>query len=130
MILTAAMPFSFITFGNFSLGKLQAEQTIIVFWASWCGYCEKALPQIEQYASLHPQTKVVAISLDTIADDFEKAKAKYPHMIHYSDLKGWNSEYARIYNINATPTFYLLDSDKKIQGRFADGSQILKMLPE
>ena len=34
--------------------------------------------------------------------------------INDSELKGWNSTFSETYNIHATPSYFILDSDNKI----------------
>lgn len=118
-----------ITFpmGNtiFKLSELKSPYTVVVFWASWCPYCEKALPELESVASKNKAIKVVAISLDENQSAFDISKSKFPSMIHYSDLKKLNSPIAVDYNINATPSFFLLDSNKKIIGKFSNVTDLL-----
>ena len=44
---------------------------------------------------------------------FEKAK-NYP-WISASELRGWHSQYTDLYNVKATPTYYILDKINKIK---------------
>jgi len=113
---------------NFKLSNIESKYTVVVFWASWCHYCEKALPDLENYTESNKELKVLAISLDSNRSEFDKAKSQYPAMIHYSDLKAWDSPIAKDYNINATPTFYLLDSEKKIIDKYPNVKDLLKYL--
>ena len=40
-------------------------------------------------------------------------------MLHSCDYKGWDTEAATKYFIAATPTFILLDKEKKILGKYS-----------
>lgn len=45
---------------------LQSEGSVLVYVsATWCGPCRALRPVVEQFASEHPDTKVVKVDLDT-----------------------------------------------------------------
>jgi thiol-disulfide isomerase/thioredoxin len=116
-----------ITFANKStLYDIQSEQTLIVFWASWCPHCQEEMPKINEWAKAHPAIKVVAISLDDDQMAYEAAIQKYPNIFHTTDLKKWDSKAVSDYYIYGTPTFVKLDKDKKIVAKQSSFEQILK----
>ena len=109
-----------ITFTNNStLYDLQSETTIVVFWASWCPHCMEELPKINAWAAENPNTKVVAISLDEDQTAYETAIKQFPNIFHHTDLKKWEGKAVNDYYIYGTPTFIVLDKDKKIVGKYA-----------
>lgn len=107
-----------------NLDDVRANQTIIVFWASSCPHCMEEMPKINEWASQHPDVKVLAISLDRNKLEFETASENYPNIIAYCDLKGWETQPALDYNIMGTPTFLVLDKDKKIIGKYGSFKKI------
>lgn len=101
------------------LYHLKAEQTMLVFWASWCPHCAKEMPKVEQWAKDNPRAKVLAIGLDDDRAAYGAAIKAYPHLLHYSDYKKWEGPAVTDYYIYGTPTFILLDRDKKIIGKYS-----------
>lgn len=104
--------------GNtFELHKLKAENTVLMFWASWCGHCRRTLPIVKILYDDQPtkKTQVVAISLDSKDEDWRNfvTQGQYD-WINTSDLKSWTGEVTKEYMIHSTPTFFVLDKDKKI----------------
>lgn len=73
---------------------------------------------IDSSRKLHPDKilVVVAVSLDTDINQLKKniENQQLFDWVHYSELKGLNGSVHKLYNVYATPMFYLLDSDKKI----------------
>ncbi|MBN2638598.1 MAG: redoxin domain-containing protein [Bacteroidales bacterium] len=100
-----------------NLYNIKAKKTLLVFWASWCPHCTAALPGLEKYYDPKntENLQIIAISVDTDKKSVEKAVKdegyKWPVI---AQLQGWDSPIAVTYGISATPTFYLLDQDKRI----------------
>lgn len=117
-----------ITFSNNStLYDLPSEKTIVVFWASWCPHCMEEMPKLNAWAKENPNTKVVAISLDEDQTAYETTIQQFPNILHHTDLKKWEGKVVNEYYIYGTPTFIVLDKDKKIVGKYADFKAIEKM---
>ncbi len=57
--------------------------------------------------------EVVYISLDTEKSQFENTFKNTP-WIAYCDFKGWQTKAAVDYYVNATPTYILIDRERKI----------------
>jgi thiol-disulfide isomerase/thioredoxin len=110
------------------LDSIQSKYTLVVFWASWCEFCEKAMPEIKNIYSTYKNKglKIFAVSLDSIQQNWVNATIHYSiPWINSCDLKGFRSKNIDNYNIWQTPTFFLLDADKKIIARPAN-TAILK----
>lgn len=100
-----------------TLDSLKSKYVLIMFWASWCEYCYKAMPDIKSiYETYHSKgLEIFAVSCDSIKDAWQAASEKYDMpWINTCDLKGYKSEAINNYYIWQTPTFFLLDSNKKI----------------
>ena len=101
-----------------TLHNISSKYILLVFWATWCPHCTQALPEIIEKTSKFSTTTLtkVAVSLDNEKSKWE-AFIKANNMSSWrniSELKGWNGEISRNYNVYATPTLFLLDKDKKI----------------
>jgi peroxiredoxin len=98
-----------------SLADIQADYTLLVFWSTDCSHCTEMLPVLKQVYDKRkgPSLEVLAVSLDTQRDIWETfiKKGNYSWM-NYSDMKGFNSDIAKAYDIKGTPTFLLLNRDK------------------
>ena len=100
------------------LSEIQANYTLVIFWASWCPHCNEILPEIYNIyqSSLNPKKMtVLSVSLDKEKAEWEKALAEGNYSwLNTSDLKGWDSKAAVDYNVYATPSMFLLDKNKYI----------------
>lgn len=97
------------------LSDLKNKYTLIVFGASWCPACPNELKSIAKFYNNWTKhgVEVVFVSLDKDKQAFEEFAVDFP-FISVCDYKGWESPSANLYHVFATPTMYLLDSNRKI----------------
>lgn len=98
-----------------SIYGVKADKKIIVFWSSTCAHCEKELPEIlAKYNQLKAMNvEIIGLSMDSDKESYSNKIKSFP-WINDAELKGWYCSYADTYNIHATPTYFVLDSDNKI----------------
>ncbi|MDO5614580.1 MAG: TlpA disulfide reductase family protein [Cruoricaptor ignavus] len=98
-----------------SIYDVKADKKIIVFWSSTCSHCETELPKfIPHYQEFKKNNiEIIGLSFDADKPSFE-AKAKMYPWISDSELKGWYSSAAELYNVHATPSYFILDANNVI----------------
>ncbi len=92
-----------------------AEHYVLVFWSTGCSHCLREIPQLYTYMKTKPNMKVVAFALENDAyvwETYKKANLKGWHNV--LGLNKWENTTARTYQINATPSYFILDKNKKI----------------
>ncbi len=99
-----------------SLYDIEKEFTILYFWEPDCGHCKEATPKLKAYYEKARNQGVEVFAVCTTAD-----KSKWTKYIQDNNLtwiNGWdperNSHYDLYYNVQSTPTIYILDRNKKI----------------
>lgn len=98
-----------------SLSKLEAaDNYVVIFWSSTCSHCLKELPELNKVMKEYPNVKVLAVGLEDEYNYWDTESAKLGNFTHALALGKWDSKYADLYNVSATPTYYILDKDKKI----------------
>ncbi len=113
------------------LSKVKSGHTLLVFWASWCPHCTATLPKLKKYYDpAHPEKlQIIAISVDDNKRDVEKEIKKEGYQWpNIAQLKGWDSPIAVEYGVSSTPTFILLDKDKKILAKPGNINELEKIL--
>ncbi len=98
-----------------SLYEIDAEYTLVIFWASWCTHCQQLIPEIKQLYDTYDNFKVLAISIDDNEQNWKDfLKKNNLDWYNYCDFKAWESVPAKDYCVSGTPTIFILNRDKKI----------------
>jgi thiol-disulfide isomerase/thioredoxin len=106
--------------GKLSLASLKGKYVLIDFWASWCGPCRRANPDlVATYAKFKGKKfEILGVSLDKDAAEWKAAikadKLTWPQV---SDLMYWNNAAARTYQVESIPSSFLVGPDGKIIAR-------------
>ncbi len=100
------------------LSNINAEYTLVLFWASWCPHCESLLSVLKGVYDEYRDEglEILAISIDKERTEWQNAISKEQYRwINYSELAGWEDcKTAKEYGVWSTPRMYLLDRDKRI----------------
>lgn len=122
--------------GARTLSNISSDYILIVFWATWCPHCTGEVPKIkkaiEEYQKKHQDKSLAAVFVSI--DKEEKPwkdfieKNELSGFINLCELKGWNGEIGKSYNLNATPTLFLLDKNKKIIAKPENAEQFINNL--
>lgn len=102
------------------LSDLNAEKYLLIFAAGWCPHCTTEIPKVaDRYKNLKAKgIEVVLVSLDETTTDFAQFAAPFP-FISTTDLQKWDGQAAKEYQVYATPSYFMLDKDLKIVGKYS-----------
>lgn len=118
---------------SLSLSSLRGQYVMLDFWASWCGPCRKENPNVVRlYAQYHSKGfEILGVSLDQDPNRWKQAIGAdgltWPHI---SDLKGWSSEAAQIYQVRSIPQTFLIDPQGRIIAKGLRGEELENKLAE
>lgn len=85
------------------------------FWASWCGPCRQAMPELQSVVKKHKELTVLGIAVSDKIDDTKKAIADLK--ITWTVLSDPEGNSAKAYGINAIPAMILFAPDGTIVAR-------------
>lgn len=116
-----------VTFSGF---VKPGRYTLVDFWASWCPYCIKELPELKSlYENWHDRgLDIVGVAVRDLPDDTRNAVKKHniPWSVMYDTQRGPYD----IYGFSGIPHHMLIGPDGTIVSRGASAAQIGKTLEE
>jgi thiol-disulfide isomerase/thioredoxin len=109
------------------INSFKGKYVLVDFWASWCGPCRKAIPEIKELYSKYRDSglEVLSVSVDTDNAAWRKAMSEenmpWPQVLSPDKNKTMAS-----FMIIGIPTLYLIDREGKIVEKYTGFSAKLK----
>jgi thiol-disulfide isomerase/thioredoxin len=99
-----------------SLYDIKKDFVILYFWEPNCGHCQEATPKLKAY---YDKVRNKGVEVFAVCTQNDRAKwEKYIQDNKIDWINGWDPQratnYDYYYNVNSTPTIYILDRNKKI----------------
>lgn len=115
------------------LSQFRGKITLVDFWASWCGPCRKENPNVVKLYQKYKDKgfEIFGVSLDEKKENWLAAiAADGLTWKHGSELRGWNSSFCQLYNVQSIPFTMLLDKDGKILAMNLRGAMLEQKLEQ
>ena len=116
-----------------TLSSLRGKYILLDFWASWCGPCRYENPNVVRLFQKYKDSgfDVLSVSLDNNKKAWLNAvEADGMEWNHISDLKKWESDVIPVYQLDAIPMTYLLDTNGIIIAKNLRGQDLEKKLSQ
>lgn len=115
-----------------SLYEFKAKYTLLIFYSPDCGHCIHEMPLIDSVYRAVLKDKGVRV----IAFNVDVEELKWREFITKNHLEEWlhvwdpqrKSRYWSLYDVQTTPSIYLLDENKIIRGKKLDYSTLERAL--
>jgi thiol-disulfide isomerase/thioredoxin len=119
---------------KFDLSQYKGKIVLVDFWATWCGPCRAALPELkETYEKYHPKgLEVVGVSLDSelkdLTDFIEKEKIAWVNLVGEEKDGSLKFPLAEKYGIVGIPIQFLLGKDGKVVAQSLGAQDFTKQI--
>ncbi|UKT65283.1 peroxiredoxin family protein [Pedobacter mucosus] len=110
-----------------SLANYKGKYVLVDFWASWCQPCRQENPNVVKVYNKYKDRNfdILGISLDTDKAAWLNAvKADGLLWSHVSELKDFNGETVKKYQVQAIPASFLIDPNGKIAAKNLRGDEL------
>ncbi|MBX3395076.1 MAG: TlpA family protein disulfide reductase [Phycisphaerae bacterium] len=99
-----------------SLADMKGRVVVLSFWASWCGWCKKSMPEIQK---LHEEFKGQAVDVIGVnCSERDKSMAQAKNVIDQGKFTFpvyfGQDDAARLFGVTSFPTLFVLGPDGKI----------------
>ncbi|MFX0555683.1 thioredoxin-like domain-containing protein [Maribacter sp. CXY002] len=105
-----------------------ASNYLIIFWSSTCSHCLNELPGLYEKLKNVKSLQVVAVGLEDNAENWKKTIPILAGFHHAIALEKWDSKYVKTFDIHQTPSYYILDNDKRIVARPENSEDVIDYL--
>ena len=87
---------------------------VLVFWSTSCSHCIVEVPELYEYLKDKENIHVIDVALENDKLGFDVYKEKFQNWTSVLGLGKWENPIAKSYEIVSTPTYFILDTNKKI----------------
>lgn len=92
----------------------EAQKYIVFFWSTTCSHCLVEIPQLYEFTNALENVRVLAVALEENETGYNEQTIKFPNWINVLGLDKWENEFSKSYQINSTPSYFVLDNNKII----------------
>jgi thiol-disulfide isomerase/thioredoxin len=109
-----------------------SEHYILVFWSSSCPHCLQELPKLQTKIQSLPEGKykVVAFGLEDDIYSWKNETLRLPEFLHIPGMGKWENEVGKRYAVAQTPTYFLMDKEKKIMAKPDELEALVDLISE
>jgi len=111
--LPMAPPFTLTTSEGeqISLDDMGGKVVLLDFWATWCGPCKEALPEIQRIAKEFAGQPLVVISISSDRDDVAWKTFVQKHNMTWPQYRDANGALSNAYSVTSIPRYFTIDTD-------------------
>ncbi|MEJ1223119.1 TlpA family protein disulfide reductase [Sediminicola sp. 1XM1-17] len=105
-----------------------AQNYVLLFWSSTCSHCLKEVPELYTALKDNNTVQVLAVGLEDNDATWKEESSKLIGFHHVLGLGKWDNEYVTLYDVHQTPTYFVLDAQKRISAKPAGLEELLTFL--
>jgi peroxiredoxin len=98
-----------------SIASLKGKVVLLDFWATWCGPCRSALPELKELRQKNTGKPLVVISVS--ADENRKALEDFVSANGMTWMQAWDAKgqvIGGVFGVHNLPSYVVIDADGRI----------------
>jgi thiol-disulfide isomerase/thioredoxin len=96
---------------RFNLDAMNGRVVLIDFWATWCGPCNEALPEVKKIAKDFAGQPLVIISVSWDSDEAKWKQFIQKNEMTWVQYRDVDHSLSREFGVEAIPHYFTIDSD-------------------
>ena len=97
------------------LSELKGKKVYINFWATWCGYCDQEMPDIEKIHNEFKDQNLIILAIDVAESDYIVKKYIDEKDLNFTVLLDKDGKIStNLYKVSGYPTSVFINSDGTI----------------
>jgi thiol-disulfide isomerase/thioredoxin len=102
-----------------SLEQFRGNPTLVVFWATWCGYCKREMPLLKSLSDQYVAKGLRVVTVGSPSRQTEEDVAKYQIAEQLPFIVLWDPQGKALQDwaIGAFPTNFLIDAEGVVRYR-------------
>jgi peroxiredoxin len=98
-----------------SLDEMGGKVVLLDFWATWCGPCNQALPEIRRIAQKFADQPFVVISISSDTNEAAWSTFIRTNRMTWPQYRDANGALNRAYGVSSIPRYFTIDTDGALQ---------------
>jgi thiol-disulfide isomerase/thioredoxin len=90
---------------------LKGNVVLLMFWATWCPYCRKAMPHINEFAGEYANAPFTTIGICGSKDPNAWQNYIQQHQLQWPQYLDRDLRMAHLFQAHGVPNFFLIDKD-------------------
>lgn len=90
---------------------LKGNVVLLMFWETWCPYCRKAMPQMNEFASQYANAPFTLLGICGSKDPNTWQNYIQQHQLQWPQYLDSNLHMAHLFQAHGVPNFFLIDKD-------------------
>jgi thiol-disulfide isomerase/thioredoxin len=109
--------------------EYRGKVVLVDFWASWCGPCRSALPNLKRLQAVYGGGDFVVVSISEDDDESDWRAFVASHNMTWPQRLDSDSSLQHQFGVNALPTYVLLGRDGSVVQKFV-GEELAESIVE
>jgi len=97
--------------GSGPFAEFRGKVILLDFWASWCGPCRSALPNLKRLQAVYGAEDFVVVSISEDDDEAAWHAFTAAHQMTWPQRLDSGNKLQRLFGVNALPTYILIGRD-------------------